>query len=188
VSTTTAVTSSSASATYGTPVTFTATVSAPSGTTAPTAGGVDFFDATTSTDLGLGTLDTSTGTTSTWTLATNPKTFNATAGDTITATYTDGAGFAGSSGATTQTVTPFPITVTAAPNTKTYDGTTTATAAPTITSGALLAGDTAAFTEAYNTCNVGTGVTLTASGSVSDGDDGNNYAVTFNSAAGAIVR
>ena len=61
------------------------------------------------------------------------KTFNVTAGDTITATYTAGTGFVGSSGTTTQTVTPRAITVTAATSTKVYDGTTSSTATPTIT-------------------------------------------------------
>ena len=154
--TTTTVTSSSASAVYGTPVTFTATVSAQSGSTAPTAGSVDFFDTTTGTDLGLGTFGSSTGTTSTWTLTTGVKTFNVTAGDTITATYTAGTGFIGSSGTTTQTVTPLAITVTAATNTKAYDGTTSATATPTITAGSLVAGDTAAFSETFDTKNAGT--------------------------------
>jgi hypothetical protein len=130
---TTTVSASQTSVVYGTPVTFTAAVSAQSGTIAPTAGSVDFYDTTTTTDLGLGTFSGSTGTTSTWTLATGAKTFNVTAGDTITATYTPGTGFAGSSGTTTQTVTVLAITVAAVASTKTYDGTTSSTATPTIT-------------------------------------------------------
>ena len=43
----------------------------------------------------------------------------------------------------------------------------------------LVAGDTPAFTETFDTRNVGTGKTLTAAGSVNDGNGGNNYAVTF---------
>ena len=71
------------------------------------------------------------------------------------------------------------ITVTAATNSKIYDGTTDAAAVPTITSGSLVSGDTANFTESYDTKNVGTGKTLTPTGSVNDGNGGNNYAVTF---------
>ena len=71
------------------------------------------------------------------------------------------------------------ITVTAATATKGYDGTTTSSATPTITSGSLASGDTAAFSETFDNRNVGTGKTLTASGSVNDGNDGNDYAVTF---------
>ena len=112
-------------------------------------------------------------------MTTGAKTFNATPGDIITATYTPATGFSGSSGTTTQTVTPLPITVTAAGNTKTYDGTTAATAAPTITSGSLVSGDTAAFSETYDVRNASSGLSLTAAGSVSDGNNGSNYAVTF---------
>ncbi len=73
-----------------------------------------------------------------------------------------------------------PITVTAATNSKTYDGTTSAAAIPTITSGTLASGDTANFTEVYSTKDVGSGnKTLVPSGTVSDGNSGNNYAYTF---------
>ena len=133
--TTVSVTSSPASVVYGNSVTFTANVSASSGSIAPTAGSVDFYDTTTGADLGLGTLGSSTGTTSTWTLTTGVKTFNVTAGDIITASYSAGAGFIGSSGTTIQTVTPFSITVTAVAGTKTYDGTIFSVATPTITGG-----------------------------------------------------
>ena len=71
------------------------------------------------------------------------------------------------------------ITVTAVTDTKVYDGTTTSAATPAITVGTLAPGDTANFTEAFGNKNVGTGKTLTPSGSVSDGNSGNNYAVTF---------
>ncbi|MFI5457507.1 MAG: YDG domain-containing protein, partial [Isosphaerales bacterium] len=40
-------------------------------------------------------------------------------------------------------------------------------------------GDTANFIEIYNTANVGTGLTLTPSGTVNDGNGGNNYTYTF---------
>ena len=73
----TSVTSSNRSISYGTPVTFTATVTANSGSTAPTAGSVDFYDTTAGHDLGSAVAPSgSTGTTSTWTLATGVKTFN----------------------------------------------------------------------------------------------------------------
>ena len=39
--------------------------------------------------------------------------------------------------------------------------------------------DTANFTETYDTRNVGTGMTLTPSGTVNDGNGGNNYTYTF---------
>jgi hypothetical protein len=75
----------------------------------------------------------------------------------------------------TANITARAITVTAATNSKTYDGTTSAAAIPTITS----TGDTANFTEAYSTKDAGSGnKTLVPSGTVSDGNSGNNYAYT----------
>ena len=71
------------------------------------------------------------------------------------------------------------ITVAAVTYDKVYDGTTSAAAVPVITSGSLLAGDTAAFSESFDNQNEGIDKTLTAAGSVSDGDGGNDYAVTF---------
>src|SRR6266853_1419730 len=88
----------------------------------------------------------------------------------------------------TGVITTRPITVTAATNTKGYDGTPSAAAIPIITTGTMGTGDTASFTEAYSTKNVGTGLTLTPSGSVTDGNNGNNYAVTFaNNMTGVIT-
>ena len=82
-----------------------------------------------------------------------------------------------------------PITVTAAANSKTYDGTNSASATPTITSGALQGSDSNGFTEAYASTNAGSGLTLTPSGAVNDGNGGANYAVTFASSTnGAIAQ
>jgi len=75
-------------------------------------------------------------------------------------------------------ITACPLTVTAHANSKTYDGGTSAATAPDITSGAVQTGDTANFTEAYDTKDVGTSKKLTPSGTVSDGNSGNNY--TYN--------
>ena len=50
---------------------------------------------------------------------------------------------------------------------------------PTITSGSLATGDTATWTQTFDTANVGTNKTLTPAGTVSDGNGGNNYTVTF---------
>ena len=80
---------------------------------------------------------------------------------------------------TTGVITARAITVTAQANTKTYDGSTSAAAIPTITSGSLTTGDTASFSETYDTPNVGTGKTLTPSGTISDGNGGNNYSASF---------
>ena len=56
-----------------------------------------------------------------------------------------------------------------------------------MTVGTIQAGDTANFTETYANKNVGTGKTLTPSGSVTDGNSGANYTVTFaNNTTGVI--
>jgi hypothetical protein len=79
------------------------------------------------------------------------------------------------------------ITVTVAPDTKVYDGTTSAAATPTVTTGTLAPGDVAAFSEAYVTPNAGIDKLLTVIGTVLDGNNGDNYAVTLNSSTGTIT-
>ena len=75
------------------------------------------------------------------------------------------------------------ITVTAVASTKIYDGTTSSSGTPTVTSGSIAVGDTGNFTQTFDTPLVGTGKTLTPAGSVSDGNAGNNYQITFAPAA-----
>ncbi len=82
------------------------------------------------------------------------------------------------------TINQLAITVTAATDTKTYDGTTTSAATPIVTPG-LGAGDTADFTQVFDSRNAGSR-TLTASGTVIDGNGGTNYSYTFVTAAGTI--
>ncbi|MGC3958030.1 MAG: YDG domain-containing protein [Verrucomicrobiota bacterium] len=81
------------------------------------------------------------------------------------------------------------ITVTARTNYKAYDGTTSATNTPTITSGNLQAGDSASWTEAYSSALVGTNNrVLVPAGTVTDGNAGANYNVTFvNYTTGTII-
>jgi hypothetical protein len=76
--------------------------------------------------------------------------------------------------------------VTAVPNTKTYDGTTSAATTPTVT-GSIQTGDGATWTETYDTKNAGTGKTLTPAGTVSDGNGGANYIVTFASNTNGVI-
>ena len=185
-----AVAPSASSVTYGTQVTFTANVTATTGSAAPT-GSVDFYNTTTHTDLGLGTSAGAAGAVATWTFTTGVKTFNVTAGDTITASFTPGTGStweAASSNTVVETVTAAAITVTAAIQTKTYDGTTAATAVPSITSTAgLVGGDTATFSEVYGLKNAGS-ETLIPTGTISDGNSGKNYSVTYTNIAGSISK
>jgi hypothetical protein len=75
-------------------------------------------------------------------------------------------------------ITARPITVTAVTDSKTYDGTTSSNGTPNVTGG-IVSGDTADFSQSFDDKNAGTGKMLTASGSVDDGNSGNNYQVDF---------
>jgi hypothetical protein len=79
---------------------------------------------------------------------------------------------------TTGTITTRPITVTAVTDTKTYDTTISSAGVPTITGG-LGTGDRSGFLQTFDTPDIGTGKTLSASGVVIDANAGANYAVTF---------
>ena len=193
VTTTTTVAANTSTPVYGTPITLTATVSATTGTTAPAAGSVDFQDG--STDLGTIATETVSGSNAVFTLVTTPKQLQViqTNGGvhTITATYSTGSGFSGSTGtlAGGVKITPAPLTITATANTKTYDSTTTATVVPTVSG--LLAGDSiTGLTQIYGDKNAGTSKTLSVSAyAVNDGNGGNNYAVTTTAnTTGVIYR
>jgi len=84
-------------------------------------------------------------------------------------------------GVSSGVITALPITVTAVTDTKVYDGITDSAGVPTITSvnNTLIGGDTAIWTQTFATRDVGTGKTITPAGTVDDGNNGNNYDVTF---------
>jgi autotransporter-associated beta strand protein len=109
-------------------------------------------------------------------------------GLTISGTTVANYTLASSTVATTATINQRALTVTAGANTKPYDGTTSAATIPAITSGTVAGGDTAAFIETYDTPNAGTGKTLTPSGSVTDGNGGANYAVTFVNNVNGVIN
>ncbi|MEY2428394.1 MAG: hypothetical protein QOJ40_1279 [Verrucomicrobiota bacterium] len=81
------------------------------------------------------------------------------------------------------------LTLMAVANTKSYDGAINAAATPIVTVGSIQTGDsTSGWTETYDTKDVGTNKTLTASGTVIDGNGGANYNVTFaNNNSGVIT-
>jgi len=74
-------------------------------------------------------------------------------------------------------IEPALVTITATANSKVYDSTTSASATPTVTSGTLY--DSATLTETYGSKDVGTGLTLTPTASISNAGD---YSVTLASA------
>src|SRR5206468_670981 len=91
-------------------------------------------------------------------------------------TFTDTAG----------NIDPRPITVTAAPDTKDYDGTTSSNKTPTFPG--LQSGDTTTtFTQVFDSRNAGPRM-LISSGTVVDGNGGNNYSYNFVSTAGNIDK
>ncbi|MGO8835888.1 MAG: beta strand repeat-containing protein [Limisphaerales bacterium] len=115
----------------------------------------------------------------------NGKTVNVSG---IAISGTDAANYTfNTTASTTASISAQAITVTAAANSKTYDGTPGAAATPTVTSGSVRSGDTAGFTETYDTKNAGTGKTLTPSGTVNDGNSGNNYSYTFVATANGTI-
>ncbi len=87
----------------------------------------------------------------------------------------------------TGVVTAQAITVTATTNTKMYDGTNSAAAVPTIISGTIFPGDKGTFTETSDNKNAGTGKILTPTGSVNDGNGGNNYTVAFANVTTGVI-
>ena len=88
---------------------------------------------------------------------------------------------------TTANITPMALTITAVVNTKVYDATNSAAATPTITSGSLQGSDTANFVETYPSKNVGTNLVLTPSGTVHDGNSGNNYTYNFVTVSTGVI-
>jgi hypothetical protein len=86
----------------------------------------------------------------------------------------------------TQVVNPKPITVTSSIASKIYDGNTTSAVIPSVNV-AVGAGDVRNFIQTYDNSSKGTGKTLTPSGSVTDGNNGANYVVTFVSSANGTI-
>jgi hypothetical protein len=89
------------------------------------------------------------------------------------------------------TITPAPLTISAMTDTKPYDATTTSSQTPMVTAGTVFAGDSlSALTQSFASKNaLGTnGSTLyVGSYTLDDGNDGNNYTVSVESASGTIT-
>ncbi len=151
--------------TYGTSVTLTATVTAQSGSAAPTLGSVDFVDIATNLDLGVVSIDTVAGSNAVFQLVTTASELQVlqTGGGVhaLGATYTPGDGFNGSTAALVGglAVNPAPLTITAVANTKTYDSTTSAAAVPTV-SGLIGSDSVTGLSESYDSSDAATERTL----------------------------
>ncbi|MBK8302638.1 MAG: InlB B-repeat-containing protein [Chloracidobacterium sp.] len=182
--TTTSVVTSGTPSTYGNSVTFTATVTT-GGTPAVSGGSVTFYDGGT-----CGTPGTALG--AAVNIDVNGVAAISTAAlfagnHTIVACYGGTSDFTASSGSVAQVVNKRAVTVTAVADTKTYDGNTSSAGVPTI-SPALISGDTSSFIQTYDTRNAGTGKTLTPSGTISDGNSGNNYDITFTPVTTGVIN
>lgn len=70
------------------------------------------------------------------------------------------------------------IDVTAVTDSKTADGNVTSTGVPTVNP-SLVVGDTSGFSQTFDTAAAGTSKTLAPTGSVNDGNSGNNHRVIF---------
>ena len=176
---------------YGTPMFLTATVSPVGGSAAPTLGSVEFMDG--ALDLGPGVDPAISGNNLLFTkiLTANQLQVIQTNGGThtITAVYSPGSGFNGSTGTLSGgvKVTPAPLTIMAVTNTKTYDSTTSAAAIPTVSG--LKGNDTVTgLAEVYADRNAGSSKALSVSAyTVNDGNGGSNYTVTtVNNTTGVI--
>ncbi len=120
----------------------------------------------------------------------NPVNTNTLGTYTVTYNVSDAAGNTATQVTRTVNVIQRAITVSAGTNTKVYDQNTSSATTPSITSGSLAGGDSATWSQVYNNKNVGTGKTLTPSGSVMNGvtDVTSKYAITFvNDTTGVIT-
>ncbi len=178
---------------YGTPVTLTATVSPNPVTGVPSLGSVDFKDG--GIDLGVVASETPQGNNAVFTLVTSVNQLQViqTSGGahTITATYSPGTYFNGSTGtlAGGLTVTAAPLTITASFNAKTYDATTTAAIAPTV-AGLLGTDSISNLAEVYVGTNAGSSKILSVSSyTINDNNSGKDYIVTtVTNTAGVINK
>ncbi len=139
------------------------------------------------TDLGATASDTNDGNLTTSIATVNPVDTSTLGTYTVTYNVTDAAGNVATQVTRTVNVVQRAITVTANTDTKVYDGNNTSSVTPSITSGSLAFGQVANFTQSYNNKNVGTGKTLTPAGTVTDGNGGANYAVTFVTDATGVI-
>ncbi len=177
---------------YGSLVTLIATISPTSGSgAAPSAGSVDFEDG--GAELGTVSTETSNGSNAFFTLViSNLNQLQVIAGGahSLTATYTAGSGFAGSSGSANLGVTPAPLTITALTFTKTYDAGTNAGVTPSV-NGLIGTDSVSGQSESYANANAGASKTLAVNGgyTVNDNNGGKDYTVTtVTNTTGSITK
>jgi len=193
--TNTAVTASTGNATYGQPITFTATVTANTGTP---VGSVKFYNSTAGAYLGTGALQSSVTGTTVWTYSTTPTQMGATGGnaDAILADFTSSGALLSSSGtlAGGEKVNPRNLTVSGlTANNKVYDKTTGSTINTTnaqvvgIVPGDVIILRTNLAVATFVSPNVGNGLAVTVSGLTLGGTPALNYTLTQPTATANIT-
>jgi hypothetical protein len=90
--------------------------------------------------------------------------------------------------ATSASISAAAVTVAAAADAKVYDGTTSSGGAPAVVAGTLFDGDSGDFGQAFDNRHAGTGKTLTANGTMADGNGGRNYVVTFQARDDGVIH
>jgi VCBS repeat-containing protein len=184
---------SSAFGTYGTPITFTATVTA----TATPTGKVEVFDDTSGADLGAGILQSTDASTAVWAYTTTPNQLQVTGGaHAIRAVYTSLGGLIGCSASITggETVTPKNLTATGIlVADKTYDATTGASLDTSkaelvgVVSGDVITLNTEGAAGAFAIKAVGTGIPVTITGLSINGPGAKDYVFTQPTTTGNIT-
>jgi hypothetical protein len=84
----------------------------------------------------------------------------------------------------TADITPRPITVSAVTDTKTYDGNTSSNETPDFSQ--LVGDDTGSGTQEFDSRNAGSRTLSVVSITITDGNEGNNYSVSYATASGSI--
>jgi len=181
IATTTAVSSSNASPTYGSSITFTAKVHASSGSTAPTGSVTFTIDGTPGAPIALGACSPPSATDACASVSTSSLAVNGGTAHTVVANYTPSGIFTTSDGALSPAlaVSAAPLTATVTADAKQYDGTTTATLHCSLATG-IFSGDvvTCSATGAFASKDVATPQTVNITNITLGGAQADNYSLT----------
>ncbi|PYT46567.1 MAG: hypothetical protein DMG44_20350, partial [Acidobacteria bacterium] len=181
IATTTAVSSSNASPTYGSSITFTAKVHAASGSTAPTGSVTFTIDGTPGAPIALGVCSPPSATDACASVSTSSLAVNGGTAHTVVANYTPSVIFTTSDGGLSPAlaVSAAPLTATVTADAKQYDGTTTATLHCSLATG-IFSVDvvTCSATGAFASKDVATPQTVNITNITLGGAQADNYSLT----------
>ncbi len=186
-STTTSLTSSTPTSTYGQAVTFTATVAVVAPGAGTPTGSVNFYDGGTCAVPGTAVGSATLSGTSPFQASVNTAALDAAhSPHSVLGCFVGDTNFLGSNGTVAQTVNKKPVTPSVTAQNKSYDGTTTATISTCAVSPVVGTDDVACTVPPANANfadkNVGTGKTVTATGITLSGTTAANYTLSTASA------